>query len=79
MTTIFAVALLCSVCVFSAMGQSKIKGSSNSCERERIGRRVDSGERIEEFRREYLNYSTYLEDNRFLITEFYLRNQISCC
>ncbi|HEX8288272.1 MAG TPA: hypothetical protein VF556_09760 [Pyrinomonadaceae bacterium] len=65
MTVMFAVAFLFSVCASSLMAQSNVK-SSSKLERERLKIVMDSGTNIEEFRQEYLNYLTELEDDMSL-------------
>jgi hypothetical protein len=62
MGTIFVFALLLSACASLSMAQSSVK-SSAKLERERLGNIMDAGTNIEEFRQEYLNYLTELEDD----------------
>jgi hypothetical protein len=60
--TIFVFAFLLSVCASLSMAQSSVK-SSAKLERERLGKIMDAGTNIEEFRKEYLNYLIELEDD----------------
>ena len=60
MGTIFVFALLLSACASLSMAQSSVK-SSAKLERERLGKIMDAGTNIEEFREEYLKYLTELE------------------
>ena len=62
MGKIFVFAFLLSVCASLSMAQSSVK-SSAKLERQRLDRIMDAGADIEEFRQEYLNYLTELEDN----------------
>jgi hypothetical protein len=77
MGTIFVYALPLSVCASLSMAQCRVK-SSAKLKRERVDRIMDAGANTEEFRQEYLNYLTELEDSRFFKTKFYLRNRINC-
>src|SRR5687768_2731215 len=60
--TIFVCALLLSVCATLSVAQSSVK-SPAKLERERMSRIMNAGTNIEEFRQEYLNYLTELEDD----------------
>ncbi len=60
----FVVAVLFSVCASSLMAQS-----SKKLERERLNRVMDSSANVEEFRQEYLNYLTEMQDSARLLNE----------
>lgn len=61
-SAVIAVAILFSICASTATAQNSAK-SSNKLERERLSRVMDTGANIEEFRVEYLNYLTELQEN----------------
>lgn len=65
MRTIFVFAFLLSVCASMSMAQGGL-GNSAKQERERLDRIMDAGTNIEDFRQEYLDYLTELEDDMHL-------------
>lgn len=60
--TIFVYALLLSVCASIGMAQGSVKGFGK-LERQRLGRIMDAGANVEDFRREYIDYLTELQDD----------------
>lgn len=58
--------IVTSILISSVMAQSSVK-SPSKLERERLSRVMDAGTNIEEFRQEYLNYLTELQEDMRLI------------
>lgn len=67
MGTIFVFAFLLSACASIGMAQNSVK-SPAKLERERLSKIMDSRANIEEFRQEYLEYLTEIQDNMRLLS-----------
>jgi hypothetical protein len=68
MGTIFVLTFLLSACASLSMAQQNSVKSSSRLERERLSKIMDSQANVEEFRQEYLNYLTEIQDNMRLLT-----------